>query len=388
MIFSRTGFLFLLGAAFSLVARADVPKAGAQGLAAVLQPFIEDQLAAGLVTVVADGSKVWDVTCVGHEDVAAKRPMKPDSMFWIASMSKAITAAGVMALVDDGKLKLDDPVAKYLPEFKDQRVVAEVSPEKTVLVPPVHPITLQDCLCHTAGLPFKSIIEQPTLDLLPLRVAAISHAAAPLMHQPDSKYQYSNAGINIAGRIIEIVSGQDYESFLKQRIFAPLGMNDTTSFPSEEQVSRLAAVYRPNNEKTALEVTQISQLKYPLTSKDRQPMPGGGFFSTAGDVTKFCQMLLNGGTLGGKRVISEASARAMHERQTPTELTEAYGLGLKLEADGRYGHGGAQGTNMTVDPARGLVMIYMIQTAGQRTPRAKEILPAFHRAAAAQYSKR
>ncbi|MBL9115350.1 MAG: beta-lactamase family protein [Verrucomicrobiaceae bacterium] len=387
MIFSRTGFLFLLGVAFPLVARADVPKADAQGLASVLQSFIEDQLAAGLVTVVANGSKVLDVTCVGHEDVDAKRPMKPDSMFWIASMSKAITAAGVMALVDDGKLKLDDPVAKYLPEFKDQRVVAEVSPQKTILVPPLHPITLQDCLCHTAGLPFKSIIEQPTLDLLPLRLAAISHAAAPLMHQPDSKYQYSNAGINIAGRIIEIVSGQDYESFLKQRIFAPLGMNDTTSFPSEEQVSRLAAVYRPNNEKTALEMTQIGQLKYPLTSKDRQPMPGGGFFSTAGDVTKFCQMLLNGGTLGGKRVLSEASARAMHERQTPTELSEAYGLGLKLEADGRYGHGGAQGTNMTVDPARGLVMIYMIQTAGQRTPRAKEILPTFHRAAAAQYSK-
>jgi CubicO group peptidase (beta-lactamase class C family) len=369
--------------------RADAPKAATatQALAPVLQPFIDKKLAAGLVTVVADGSQVLDITTVGHADVASAASMKPDTLFWIASMSKAITAAGVMALADAGKISLADPLHEFLPEFKDQRVIAEVTAQQTILVPPVHAITLQDCLCHTAGLPFKSIIEQPTLDMVPLRVAALSHAAAPLLHQPDSKYLYSNAGINLAGRVIEIISGQEYEAFLKKRLFEPLGMTDTTCYPTEAQVQRLATVYKPTEDKTQLEPTQISQLKYPLSTNDRQPMPGGGFFSTAGDVTRFCQMLLNGGTLDGKRVLSEKAVKEMSSRQTPAELKEAYGLGLKIEADGSYGHGGAQGTNMTIHPKQGLVLIYMIQTAGQRTPEAKDILPTFHKAAVEKFGK-
>src|ERR1700730_12075761 len=121
----------------------------------------------------------------------------------------------------------------------------------------------------------------------------------PLLFEPDTKYQYSNAGINTAGRIIEIVSGMPYEEFLDKRLFEPLGMKDTTFWPDEEQLTRLAKSYKPNSDKSGLEETTVAQLKYPLNDRKRQPMPAGGLFSTAADVGRFCQMILNGGTYKG-----------------------------------------------------------------------------------------
>ena len=172
---------------------------------------------------------------VGWADVAAGMPMREKKLFWIASQSKPITATALMMLVDEGKVKLDDPVEKYLPEFKDQWLAVEQDKDHILLKKPKHPITVRNILSHTSGLPFKSALEQPTLDLLPLRVAVRSYAMTPLQFEPGSKYQYSNAGINTAGRIIEVVSGMPYEEFLDKRLFEPLGMKDTTFWPNEEQ---------------------------------------------------------------------------------------------------------------------------------------------------------
>ena len=161
---------------------------------------------AGAVVLVADKNRVLDVEAVGYADVAAKKPMQTDCVFWIASQSKPITAAALMTLVDEGKVKLDDPVEKYLPEFNGQMVVAERDKDHVLLRKPKHPITVRNVLSHTSGLPFASPIEKPTLDLFPLECRVRSYAMLPLEFEPDTKNTYANAGINTAGRIVEVVS--------------------------------------------------------------------------------------------------------------------------------------------------------------------------------------
>jgi CubicO group peptidase (beta-lactamase class C family) len=234
---------------------------------------------------------------------------------------------------------------------------------KVTLEKPNTPITVRHILSHTSGLPFRSAKETPTLDLLPLRDAVRSYAGTPLESQPGTKYQYSNAGINTAGRLIEVLSGMPYEEFLDKRLFAPLGMKDTTFWPSEAQLKRLAKAYAPVKGKQELREINIGQLKYPLNDRKRQPMPAGGLFSTAGDVARFCQMMLNKGTFKGKRILSEESVRALTTRQTGEKVKNDYGLGFALAKDA-FGHGGALSTNMTVDAKRGLITVWLVQHAG------------------------
>ncbi len=341
-----------------------IPSPSASAIAAALQPFVDRHSLAGAVTLLATKDSVLTVQAVGFADIAAKKPMKEDALFWIASQSKAMTAAAVMMLVDEGKVSLADAVEKYLPEFKGQMVAVERDAEHVLLRQPAHPITLREVLSHTSGLPFSTAMEQPTLDGLPLRDAVRSYAMAPLEFPPGSKYQYSNAGINTAGRIIEIVSGMPYEKFMDERLFKPLGMKDTTFWPSDHQVERLAKPYKPNKENTDLEETTVTQLRYPLSDRShRYPMPAGGLFSTASDTAKFCQMILNGGVFDGKRLLSEEAVGQMTSKQTGPDVKESYGLGLSTGPDW-CGHGGAYATNMTIDRQRGLILIWMVQHAG------------------------
>jgi CubicO group peptidase (beta-lactamase class C family) len=268
-----------------------------------------------------------------------------------------------MMLVDEGKVRLDEPVATYLPEFKDLWVMGEQEKDHLLLKHLEQPITIRHILSHTSGLPFKSLMEQPTLDQLPLRVAVRSYAMTPLLFAPGSRYVYSNAGINTVGRIIEVVSGMPYEEFLSTRLFDPLGMRDTTFWPSGEQLLRLVKAYKPGTDKTGLVETPIVQLKYPLDDRTRQPMPAGGLFSTARDLGRFCQMILNGGVLDGTRYLSESAVKEMTTRQTGKDLKESYGLGWAI-GNGTFGHGGAYATNMTIDPKRGLITLWLVQQAG------------------------
>jgi CubicO group peptidase (beta-lactamase class C family) len=381
--------LFLLAAsqASPLPATAqDVSRPPAKGIVAALQPFVDGRTLAGAVTLVADRDEVLSLEAVGFADVAAGKPMRTDALFWIASQSKPITATALMMLVDEGKVRLDDPVEKYLPEFKGQWLAAEQDEDHVLLRKPGHPITVREILSHTAGLPFKSAMEQPTLDLLPLRDAVRSYAMTPLQSEPGSKYQYSNAGINTAGRIIEVAGGMPYEEFLERRLFGPLGMKDTTFRPDEAQLARLAKSYRPDADKTGLEETTITQLKYPLDDRTRQPMPAGGLFSTAGDLGRFCRMILNGGVSEGRRYLSEAAVTEMTRRQTGESLKESYGLGWST-GGGTFGHGGAYATNMTIDPRRGLITVFLVQHAGFPGDGGKS-QAAFRRAAEEQFATR
>ncbi len=332
-------------------------------IAEAIQPFVDRGALAGAVVMVASPDKVLSIDTAGYADVNAKTPIKADSVFWIASQSKPITAAALMILVDEGKVKLDDPVEKYLPEFHDLQVADKHDKDQVVLKRPKRAITVRDILSHTSGMPFKSALEEPTLDRLPLRDRVRSYAMTPLIYEPGEGYQYSNAGINTAGRIIEVVSKMPYETFLQQRLFDPLGMKDTTFWPNASQIARIAKSYRPDKEKTALEEFPIGQLQYPLDDPERQPMPAGGLFATADDMRRFCQMILNGGTFEGKRILSEAAVKELTKRQTPQTVKESYGLGFSVGGD-EFGHGGAHATNMSINSKTKRIFIWMVQHAG------------------------
>ena len=336
----------------------------ASEIAKELLPFVERHELAGAVALVGNDKGVVSTDSVGFADIQNQRPMQANSLFWIASQSKPMTAAAVMMLVDEGKIALDDPVEKYLPEFLGQMVVAEKDADHVLLKVPSHPITVREVLSHLSGLPFRSAIEEPTLDALPLAAAVRSYAMTPLQSEPGTHYQYSNAGINTAARILEVVSGQKYEDFMQQRLFDPLGMKDTSFWPGGEQVERLAKSYRPDSDKTNLEEFLISQLIYPLDDRmHRFPMPAGGLFSTAQDTLRFCQLILNKGEFNGKRLLSEAAVAELTRRQTPESLKVSYGLGFSVGGDW-FGHGGAHATNMQIYPERNLILIWMVQHSG------------------------
>ena len=331
---------------------------------AALQPFVDSHSLAGAVALVADKDKILSVDAVGYSDVAAKTLMGNDAVFWIASQSKPITAAALMILVDEGKIDLDDPIEKYLPEFKGIWLTEEKDDKHMLLKHPGRPVTVRDCLRHTSGMPFASSLETPTLDALPLKEGVHSYATTPLIYEPGTDYRYSNAGINTAGRIIEVVSKMPYEEFLQKRLLDPCGMKETTYWPSEAHVKRLAKSYKPNATKDDLVELKIGQLHYPLSDHAvRYPMPAGGLFSTAEDVSRFCRMMLRGGEIDGKRVLSEKAVAEMSKRQTPEELKTSYGFGLSVNK-GSFGHGGAMATDMTIDVEHGLVLVWCVQHAG------------------------
>lgn len=384
-----------------LVALAVPVGAADPAVADSVRPFVERDAVAGAVLAVAGPEKVLAVEAVGFADREHKGAMTPDNVFWIASMTKPMTAAALLMLVDEGKVKLDDSVEKYLPEFKSVMVIAELGKDQVLLKKPKRAPTLRDCLRHTSGMPFGSALENPTIDGLLLRDAVRAYAITPLAYEPGTKHVYSNAGINTAGRVIEVASGTSYEEFMSKRLFAPLGMTDTTWRPAGAQLKRVAKTYKPTKDGKSLESMPILPLLHPLSDPKRQPCPGGGLFSTARDVTAFGQMILRGGTgPDGKRLLSEAAVRELTGTQTGDLLNKGkgeggYGLGFsttrKAKADGPAvagpcGHGGAYATHLWIDPDKKLVLVYMVQHAGFANEGGKA-RGAFEKAAAELYAK-
>jgi len=360
--------LALMSIPLQVQAQASAERPDAIGSA--LQPLIDNHTVAGAVTLVATRDHILYLKSAGYRDLAAKAAMPVNAMFWIASTSKPMTVTAFMMLVDEGKISVDDPVEKYLPEFHGQMVKAandgkaadgKVEPQ---LVPASHPILIREILSHTSGLAFKSSAQPGALDTLTLKDSVRSFAAEPLMTQPGTNYSYSNEGINTAARIIEVVSGMPYEQFMQKRLFDPLGMTDTTFWPDAEQISRLAESYKLDPATKDLVRVPISQLTYPLNDrKHRFPMPAGGLFSTAVDVSKFCQMILNGGTLNGKRYISPASLHAMTSVENGGLGKQNYGFGWSISKSG-FGHGGANKNAMDIDTTTGRIFIFMVQQDG------------------------
>ena len=341
-----------------------------------LEPLVANHTIAGAVTLVATRDRTIYLKATGFRDLAAKTLMPTDALFWIASVSKPLTATALMMLVDQGKVKLNDPVQKYLPEFKGQKVIlksaitaheaqgASDSLRPPKLVRATHPILIREILSHTSGLPFRSAAEPGALDLLPLKDAVRSFAAEPLVFQPGTDYLYSNEGLNTAGRIIEVVSGMPYEQFMQERLFDPLGMKDTTFWPSDEQIRRLAKTYKLDAQTKDLMEVPISQLTYPLDDRQhRYPMPAGGLFSTAEDMSRFCRMILNGGALDGKRYLSLEALNGMTKKQNRGRGKTDYGFGWTVSSSG-FGHGGAFKNLIDIDTTAGRILVFMVQQDG------------------------
>lgn len=355
----------------------------AHAIVTTLQPYVDRGSLAGAVLAVADAQGVLAEATVGWADIVTRTPMQMDQLFWIASITKPITAVAFLMLWDEGRVDLDAPVERYLPEFKGQWLVAERDDVHALLHPSPQPITVRQVLAHTSGLPFMSRPEAGRIDTLSLREAALTYALSPLEFTPGSRFGYSNAGTNTIGRIIEVVSGMPYADFLQQRLLTPLGMNDTTFWPTAAQVARLATTYQPTADRSALVAMPIGQCSYPLDDRRRHASPAGGLFSTARDLVSFGRLILNQGEHAGRRLISPAALTELTRKQTGA-LEKAYGLGCDAEVDGLCGHGGAYATDLRIARQQGRVLVYLVQHAGYAGADGAEILPAFRRVALAQ----
>ncbi len=356
-----------------------------------LRYFVDEHEIAGATTLVATRDGIVHHASIGQADVAHDTPMRPDTIFWIASMTKPITATAVLMLQDEGKLSIDDPVEKHLPEFKEIKTV-DGKPAR---------LAIRHLLTHTSGMgevaPEQAGAITNLAGLVPL------HVAKPLAFEPGTKWVYCQSGINTAARIVEVVSGQSFDQFLEQRLFIPLRMKDTTFYLTDAQLPRLATPYRRTSQGT-LEATQNFILHgKPPTSRDRFPAANGGLFSTAGDYYRFCQMFLNEGVLDGRLYLKPESVKVMTRVQTgglKTGFTDGNGWGLgfcivrdpqgvtAMLSPGSFGHGGAYGTQAWIDPEKKRIYILMVQRANFPNSDASPVRAAFQEAAAAALQAR
>ncbi|QEH33929.1 Esterase EstB [Aquisphaera giovannonii] len=330
-----------------------------------MKPYLDRHKLAGVVALVADrGGKVLYRNVLGYADVEEKRPMDERDVFWVASMSKMFVGASVMLLVDEGKLRLDDPVTKFIPELDGWMVVAEKDESHVLLKRPARPVTLRHLLSHTSGLAGMSELQRVTgADGTSLKARSLSSVTGPLQSQPGERYAYGNLGMNVAARVVEIVGGMPYERFLQERFFDPLGMTETTFWPTEAQVARLAGAYGPNPAGTGYRRGDVGFLTRPFSDRSRRhPEAGGGLFSTAHDILRYGLMLANDGELDGRRYLSHAAMDELRKEQTGTTRAP-YSLGYHLR-NGMFGHDGAYGTDLSVDPRTGMVAVFMVQCTG------------------------
>jgi CubicO group peptidase (beta-lactamase class C family) len=362
------------------------------GIDQAMQEMIAKKEIAGAVTVVAARDKILHLQTHGLANIASKKPMQTDTLFWIASMTKPVTATAVLMLQDEGKLQLSDPVAKYIPEFA------------TLKTPSGKPanLTITQILTHTSGLGEASAVEaqkaHTLADLVPLWLAA------PMQYEPGEKWKYTQSGINAAARIVELVSGMTFDAFLQKRLFDPLGMKDTTFYPTEAQRARLVTAYAKNKDTGALEPVPPRSEFGP---KDRPPQGNGGLYSTAADYARFCQMLLNNGTFKRHRYLTQDAVKLMKTPQTgdlPTGFFQNdtygnhgmnYGWGIgtcvlktshegvaAMLSPGTFGHGGAWGTQAWIDPVKSVAYILMVQRSNFPNSDASEVRHAFQQTAA------
>ncbi len=359
---------------------------------------VEARDISGAVTIVARRGRVVHFEAHGLMDIEAKKPMTKDALFRLASSSKPITAAAILMLMEEGKLKLTDPVAKYIPEFKNSRVALEnargavpmsdqspAASDRYYLVPANHEITIIDLLTHTSGLATGGIANAEFQSLLKSRKPTDTLAdfiprlgALPLDFQPGTQWRYSGvAGFDTLGRIVEIASGLTFDQFLRQRLFEPLAMNNTWFNIPEKDAARVANIYR----KTPDGLVKGSQLAIGTAVYFSG---AGGLTCTAEDYLQFAQMLANGGQLNGKRILSPWTVDTMLSNNVGDLFNgqigrppKGVGFGLGGEVvvsavdarlrkpNGSYGWDGAYGTYWWVNRKEQMVAVMFVQTPGR-----------------------
>ena len=344
MNFRKIGFSVLAGTALLLSAAGCASCTPAAKPVTAWRAAPEGMPGAVLVMADADGAPRFD--CVG--EAAPGRRMAPDTMFWMASNTKGVLGALVLMLATEGKLSLDDPVEKYFPSWKN--LAATNRP------------TLRMLLCHTSGLARfpKDSLPSPGMEALAERAAE-----QPLAYEPGTKYVYSNWDIDVAAAITEKVTGRPFDIEMKERIFKPLGMTDTTFVPTPGQTARRAVIYKLSDNKPPEKTQPVRKLVAPYLNIGEHPEAGGGLLSTPHDMIRFFQMIARGGrTPDGRVLISASLMREWATKQTPPAIKTAYSFGMKVNGKGGISHGGVCGTwgeaNIDTRKAR----LYMVNFQG------------------------
>jgi CubicO group peptidase (beta-lactamase class C family) len=385
-------------AALSLVPAATLPKSNPEeaGISRdrlrrvhdVLQGYIDRGEVAGTVALVARKGRVVHMEAQGLSDLETKKPMTTDAIFRLASMTKPITSIAVMMLHEEGRFLLDDPISKFLPEFKNPKVAVANAPNERAdggyrVVPAEREITVRHILTHSAGL--ASGTAGPTMDLVKNLAAGRNRekdvladyigrlAALPLNFQPGTAWEYG-PGTDVCGRLVEVVSGRTLDQFFRERILGQLGMDDTWFYLPDAKLARLTTAYK-KGDRGALEKLPAPG---PASRVSRYYSGGGGLAGTAEDYFRFAQMLLNGGQLDGKRLVSRKTIEMMTTSNIGRiplwqeslrgysfglgfRVRERLGESLTLGSPGEYGWGGAYGTYFWVDPKEQMVGILMAQ---------------------------
>lgn len=382
-MYSRRSFVSALplAAALPVLRAATVGKT--QSIERGLQALIDAGEIPGVVTLVATRTGISHFLAQGHADVAKQIPMRKDAIFAIASMSKPVTGSAVMMLQDEGKLSVDDPVAKYIPELGQLKLADGAAAH----------VTLKHMMTHTSGMgeatADESAAAKTLADLIP------AYATKPVAFAPGSAWKYCQSGINGLCRVVEVVSGMSFADFLDRRLLGPLGMKSTTFYPNEKQITRWVRPSQVENGKL-VEVSNGRFSREQVLRRDRPALGNGGLFSTAEDYSKFARMMLNEGEWKGKRYLSAAAVKQMTSMQTGDLKAgfvpgSAWGLTVgivrepqgitAMHAPGTYGHGGAFGTQAWIDPVKGVALILMIQRVGLKNSDASDMRRAFQEAA-------
>ena len=364
-----------------------------------LQHFVDNDVITGAVTAVVGPDGIIAIEAFGLADVAKKRSMSKDSMFWIASMTKPMTAMAIMMLVEEGKVKLDDPLEKYVPEFKGIQLKTAQG-----LVAPKRVVTVKDLLTHTSGVDTGAVtLPGAPIDTLPLATMAAAYAKKPLTDQPGAKWSYNNNAINLLGRIIEVASGKPFADFMEERLFEPLGMTNTTFWPNPDHMDVLAKPYSKSKDSDALVEAKNSRFSEPLHDPKRSALASGGLYSCAKDLSQLYQMLLNEGELDGKRYLKAATLKQMTSNQLGDLAKVSFAPGMQMglgfhivhapqEATeslsaGTYGHGGAFGTQAWIDPVKKRAYVLLIQRTDLKNSDQSEIRREFQKAASEAYAR-
>ena len=348
--------------------------AGAEPVAAGTH-YAEEYVTPALTNGFVGGISVFtradkcEVALIGWADREARRPMTMDTMFRICSQTKGVCGVAALTFVERGELDLDDPVARYLPEFERLWIESCSTGGVRVLTQATTPLTVRHCLTHTGGFPFSTRLNSVHgWTSVPLALEATAAAAEPLLGEPGVTFRYSNTGIDIAAAVLEKIAGKDFETICRERIFEPLGMTDATFYPSDEQLARAAKCYAAktgDGEPVAHE--PYTPMPDPADRRHRFASAGAGLWCTTADLVRFYRMIANRGVGdNGVRVLSERSVTEYLARSLTPPGEQEYSLGINIERKypGWIGHGGALNTNCILNPADGSVRLWMVQYSG------------------------
>ena len=362
-----------------------------------LQPYVDKGELAGAISVFYKNG-VQETSCVGYADVSQKRAIDLDNVFMQCSQTKGFCGVTIAKLAEEGKLSLDDPVSKYLPEFYELWIQDYEKDGVRVLRKAKNVLTVRMVLNHTGGFPFEARAKRSDVrgggwsGGAPIRQIASVAAASPIMFEPGTKELYSNTGIDIGAAIVEVITGMKWEDYLKQEVLDPLGMKSTWFWPTDKQLKTKIELYETKKGAPAKWVEEMAWQQRPYNDSHVFASAGAGLWTTANDQLKFYKMLMNLGVgENGVRILKEETVKNMLARTTRPDHLGGYSLGLSAPKedteDAWFGHGGAWGTNCIVNWHKKQLKLWVVQHAGGDQPWLKEMEKAAEQFFAQSFDK-